>query len=270
MRWFICGGKKKSKISKPTPSPVIESVVFKSAESSKADLFKDSSIPPIPVLTPPTETAVLPPVLPLAVTTSEVKVLPEPFLSPAIFSRRESFHSMIDHEDKTELSSTASPPIPRSVSFSFSSAKLLTPDQIDLLSQPTTLFIITKNVNSNTVLYFRDPDTDDVKVEWRKFEEKSVKKQKQPLKSFENKLAYGFTLQKETGKFKLAAMPKREMHVVGQDTFKRVEGLIDGNLCIIKRIHVTMKNSVFPQVDFLEIFGVDTQSGKELIAKVNP
>lgn len=140
------------------------------------------------------------------------------------------------------------------------------------------LFHIERNKNANIVVYDARvlPDgtlrkKDPVDVYWLKLAEDGERKK---LKRIERKMAYGFKVHdQEVDRLRLdmKADVGRDLFVaVVRDTFRALID-IDGRRAILDHIYIFADESgIMPKVQYLELFGVDLDTGEERYEKYLP
>ena len=140
------------------------------------------------------------------------------------------------------------------------------------------LFHIERNKNANIVVYDARvlPDgtlqkKDPVDVYWLKLAEDGERKK---LKRIERKMAYGFKVHdQEVDRLRLdmKADVGRDLFVAAvRDTFRALID-IDGRRSILDRIYIFADESgIMPKVQYLELFGVDLDTGEERYEKYLP
>ncbi len=140
------------------------------------------------------------------------------------------------------------------------------------------LFHIERNKNANIVVYDARvlPDgtlqkKDPVDVYWLKLAEDGARKK---LKGIERRMAYGFKVQDHEGdrlRLDMKADIGRDVFVAAvRDTFR---ALIDigGRRAILDQIFIfAEEGGILPKVKYLELFGVDLETGEERYEKYLP
>jgi hypothetical protein len=145
-------------------------------------------------------------------------------------------------------------------------------------SEAQRLFHIERNKNANIVVYdaLVLPDgtlrkKDPIEVYWLKLAEDGERK---GLKRIERRMAYGFKVQEQESKQLLLEMKAdidRDILVAAiDDTFGALID-IDGHRSILSRIYIFAEESgMMPKVKYLELFGVDLETGDERYEKYLP
>ena len=143
---------------------------------------------------------------------------------------------------------------------------------------PQRLFHIERNKNTNIVVYDAQvmPDSnlaedDPVIVYWLKLAEGGHRK---GLKGIEKKMAYGFSVESREGN-RLVIEMKAD---VGRNLVVDVhEGAywafmeIDGRQALLEKIYIFAEEKFpIPDVEYLELFGVDVETGDDLYEKLIP
>ena len=148
-------------------------------------------------------------------------------------------------------------------------------------SEPNQIFYIERSSNSNTVVYAAnldshgqiDPDTP-VNAYWRWY---NVDGHKKPLILIERMWAYGVTSVGRDGPhgaitFKLAAVPERKI-ALELDGHGRPEAVMQIGDRRVKLVYVYLQvddSGLWPKVPALDIFGIDTLTGKPLREHIIP
>ena len=167
-----------------------------------------------------------------------------------------------------------------SIALVFTLIAVLAGPLVACADEPITqrLFHIERNKNANIVVYDARvlPDVtltkkNPVDVYWLKLAEDGARKK---LKRIERKMAYGFKVHDHEGdrlRLDMKADIGRDVFVAAvRDTFR---ALIDigGNRAILDRIYIFADESgVMPKVQYLELFGVDLETGEERYEKYLP
>ena len=145
----------------------------------------------------------------------------------------------------------------------------------DLTAQ--RLFHIERNHNANIVVYDALvlpsgdlPEKDPVEVYWVRLAEEGQRKK---LKGIEKKLAYGFKVESREGNrlmLDMVADVGRTVEVGLHDDVYRAFMTIDGHRALLDRIYIFAEGSFKPKVKYLELFGVDVETGGDLYEKLEP
>ncbi|HUE66163.1 MAG TPA: DUF4833 domain-containing protein [Rhizomicrobium sp.] len=137
---------------------------------------------------------------------------------------------------------------------------------------PNQLFYIQRSPNSNTVVYTARLDargdfdsTAPVEAFWRKF---NIDGSKQPLKFVERLMAYGVRVDPiKPGQpitFHIVTLPDRKL-TLALDAQHHPEALlqIDGHTVKLSYVYLqVVEGGLLPKVPSLDLFGIDTTSGK--------
>lgn len=143
------------------------------------------------------------------------------------------------------------------------------------------LFFIQRSSNTNTVIYDANLLSNKalnpkapVHTYWIRYSEKG---QKEELSTIQRTLAYGLytdavTLEPHTYQGYFLAYRKRKF-VVKLDAKGNPIALfpINGRLQILKRVFVSVnESSIIPSVNYIELFGKDQLTGKDVYERFNP
>lgn len=141
--------------------------------------------------------------------------------------------------------------------------------------EPNMLFYIQRSVNSNTVVYAARLDaqgrldqSDPVDVYWRWF---NVDGHRKPLNFIERNMAYGVSLDRHARApnavaFKVEALPERKL-LLRRDSRGGPEALIQIGNHLARLVYVYLQvddRGLMPDVTSIDLFGIDTLSGKAL------
>jgi hypothetical protein len=141
--------------------------------------------------------------------------------------------------------------------------------------EPNMLFYIQRSVNSNTVIYAarvdaqgRPDQSDPIEVYWRWY---NVDGHRKPLNFIERNMAYGVSLDRHTRTpnavaFKVEALPERKL-LLQRDSRGGLEALIQIGNHLARLVYVYLQvddRGLMPDVTSIDLFGVDTLSGKAL------
>ena len=148
----------------------------------------------------------------------------------------------------------------------------------DVAPTPQRLFHIERNKNTNIVVYDAQvlPDSnlaeeDPVIVYWLKLAEGGHRKE---LKGIEKKMAYGFSVESREGNrlvIEMKADVGRNLVVDLHEGVYRAFMEIDGRQALMDRIYIFAKETfLLPSVKYLELFGVDVETGEEVYEKLIP
>ncbi len=141
------------------------------------------------------------------------------------------------------------------------------------------LFYIQRNLNKNTIVYDANFDNDGnlidknpINVYWIRYEEDG---RKMELRNIEKFFAYGVKCKSDKiidKKFsvKLVAYNNRELILIQHEPFKAsINMLIDNKLSELCHIYIYADNSGFwPKVEYIELFGKELYSGKDIYEKI--
>jgi hypothetical protein len=137
--------------------------------------------------------------------------------------------------------------------------------------EPNQLFYIERSVNANTVVYAARMDGDGhldarapVDVFWRWF---NIDGHKKPLNFIERMMAYGVhaTGTAPPVHFSIVPLPEREM-TLALDANRKPQALmkIGGHTVRVVYVYLEVIDGLIPKVPSLDIFGIDTASGKAI------
>lgn len=142
-------------------------------------------------------------------------------------------------------------------------------------NEPNMLFYIQRSVNSNTVIYAAHLDaqghvaqSDPVEVYWRWY---NVDGHRKSLNFFERNLAYGVSLDhrastRKAVAFKVEALPERRLFLE-RDSKGVPQALIQIGDHQARLVYVYLQvddHGLMPDVTSIDLFGIDTVSGKAL------
>ena len=140
------------------------------------------------------------------------------------------------------------------------------------------LFHIERNKNANIVVYDARvmPDSslaaeDPVIVYWIKEAEDN---RIEGLKGVERKMAYGFSVESREGNrliIDMVADVGRDLVVDRHEGGYRAFMEINGSQAMLDKIYIFAKETLMmPKVQYIELYGVDIESGKEAYEKFEP
>lgn len=141
---------------------------------------------------------------------------------------------------------------------------------------PNQLFYLQRTSNTNTIVCELNhkngvPDPDEpIHVFWIRYTDKG---QKEELSFIQRKFAYGIKSQevsKDKYEISFVSYKKYPMYLMkGPDNRYNVYGTINQKQAIVNRIFVKINGGSFwsPNVEYIEIKGVDAANGKELIER---
>lgn len=149
--------------------------------------------------------------------------------------------------------------------------------------EPQRLFFVQRTGNTNTIVY--DANTLDngrhfnpkqpIRVYWLRYDEQG---QVQPLNYIQRTLAYGVEVRKskqpDEYEFNVVSYPKRKIRLLLDGKFQpRAQLQINGREAWLSRVFVKIegkKIGIIPAVKYVELFGVDAESGKAIYEKFIP
>ena len=151
------------------------------------------------------------------------------------------------------------------------------------------MFIITRSKNDNTVVYGakvhggKFAEKDQIEVYWMGFSRKDPhevdpSKLRDDLNWIEKKVAYGASAHKvahsadDEFDVKLVAVPHLKAVMKMHNGHPRLTGLVGGRQCIIIRVYVLAQENMIglPKVIFVNIHGIDLETGEEIVEKITP
>jgi hypothetical protein len=146
--------------------------------------------------------------------------------------------------------------------------------------EPTAqrLFHIERNKNTNIVVYDAQvmPDSslaeeDPVTVYWIKLAEGGHTKE---LKGIEKRMAYGFKVESREGNrlvIDMVAKVGRDLVVDKHEGTYRAFMDINGSQALLEKIYIFAKETLMlPSVKYIELYGVDLETGEEAYEKFKP
>lgn len=145
------------------------------------------------------------------------------------------------------------------------------------VGNPNQLFYLQRNWNTNTIvceLNAKDGivDTDDpVKVFWIRYNDKG---QKEDLSFIQKKFAYGMKttlLEKDRYELRFVSYKNFPMYLMkGNNNKFNVYATINKKLAILQRIFIKLNGGTVwsPKVEYFEIKGIDTTTGKEVVERL--
>ena len=148
----------------------------------------------------------------------------------------------------------------------------------DVAPTPQRPFHIERNKNANIVVYDAQvlPDSnlaeeDPVIFHWLKLAECGHRKD---LKGVERRMAYGFSVESREGNrlvIEMKADVGRNLVVDIHEGVYRAFMEIDGRQALLDKIYIFAKETLFlPSVKYLELYGVDVETGEEVYEKLIP
>ena len=160
--------------------------------------------------------------------------------------------------------------------------------QVELYNDHHVVFVITRSKNDNTVVYSaklhgqKVDENDPIHVYWMGFSRKDPNevdpaKLRDELSWIEKKVAYGATGHRHGNsgdefELKLVAVPSLKAVLKLHDGRPRVTATIGGRDCVFVRVYVMAKENMIglPTVQFVNIHGVDLETGEEIVEKISP
>jgi hypothetical protein len=141
-------------------------------------------------------------------------------------------------------------------------------------AEPNQLFYVQRSPNANTVVYTAKLDAQGnfdsrapVEAFWRKF---NIDGSRQPLNFIERMMAYGVKMgapkQGQPSTFTIAALPQRRL-TLSLDAQHRPQATMTIGTHTVKLVYVYLQvvdGAFVPSVPSLDIFGIDTSSGKAI------
>ena len=143
---------------------------------------------------------------------------------------------------------------------------------------PNQLFYLQRTKNTNTVIYELNKKNglldskNPIHIFWILF---TSNEERQELSSIEKKFAYGITITaigNEEYQFTLVAYPKITLQLKkGADQNHHVYLTLSGKLMILQRTFIKEKEGNFslnPAIEYIDFFGIDVVSGKEINERI--
>jgi hypothetical protein len=164
----------------------------------------------------------------------------------------------------------------------------LIPKQLALYDDHQVVFVITRSKNDNTVVYgarthqHRLDEHEPIEVYWMGFSRKDPhevdpSKLRDDLNWIEKKVAYGASAHKLHGssdefEVKLVAVPHLKVTMKMHGDRPRLTGMIGGHQCYVTRVYVLAQENMIglPKVIFVNIHGIDMETGEEIVEKISP
>lgn len=147
-----------------------------------------------------------------------------------------------------------------------------------LKGNPNQLFYLQRTKNTNTVVYELNKQNGlldskkPIHVFWILF---ASNDERQELSSIEKKFAYGITITSvgnEEYQFTLVAYPKIILHLKkDSDQNYHVYLTLSGKLMMLQRTFIKEKEGGFslsPTIEYIDFFGIDVVSGKEMSERI--
>lgn len=146
------------------------------------------------------------------------------------------------------------------------------------ITQP--LFFMEHSINKNKIYYelqlTKDGAIDSRKpihAYWIMWEKDSTGKLREDMSGIEKKMAYGFKVGTDSSKkvitINLVAFPGRTVTVVQKGNKPRTEVIINGQNAALEKIFIkTLKDKIFPKVDYIELFGRNISTGNDCKEKI--
>ncbi len=157
--------------------------------------------------------------------------------------------------------------------------KLVALERLPEPKENNQLFYLQRDPNENTVIYQLNyingqlSTKEPVKAFWIRYAENGKQKD---LSTIERKFAYGVTaknLPNNEYELRLAADKNMPFYLLKSDKDNQYHVFVKVNqqLVMLKRVFVRVKGGSFwfPKVDYVELRGVDKNTNKELIHKIN-
>jgi hypothetical protein len=154
---------------------------------------------------------------------------------------------------------------------------MATPAAAQIKTSP--LFIMERSKNANVVHYDARLTSDGkldpkepVTVYWVLLAEDGRRKK---LSWIEKKKAYGFTIKRDPSvngyKMTLVAAPKHQITVKKEKDSVHAETVINGRRAILEKMYINASDGLTgPKVRYIEVYGKDLQTGKQLREKMLP
>jgi hypothetical protein len=148
-------------------------------------------------------------------------------------------------------------------------------------NDPNTLFYLQRSTNANTIVYAANMDTrgrldpkNPIEVFWRVFDEDG---RRHGLNRFERIMAYGVSVQPAKGVRDafdgyVVAFPEMQFRVdISESGAPECIVQLNGHRARLLSIYIELdESSVWPRPRFLNIYGMDTQSGRVIREHVEP
>lgn len=144
---------------------------------------------------------------------------------------------------------------------------------------PNQLFYLQRTKNTNTVIYELNKKNglldskNPIHIFWILF---TSNEEHQELSSIEKKYAYGITITaigNEDYQFTLVAYPKITLHLKkDSDKNHHVYITLSGKLMMLQRTFIKEKEGGFslsPTIEYIDFFGIDVASGKEMNERIS-
>jgi len=143
------------------------------------------------------------------------------------------------------------------------------------------LFFMEHSINKNKIYYelqlAKDSAIEPLKpihAFWIMWEKDSTGKLREDMSVIEKRMAYGFKVGTDSSKkfitINLVAFPGRTVTVVqkGKEN-PRAEVIINGRNAVLEKIFIkTLKDKIFPKVDYIELFGKNISTGNDCEEKI--
>jgi len=147
----------------------------------------------------------------------------------------------------------------------------------DPVGEPQRLFRIERNKNANIVVYDAMVDTagnlvekDPVDVYWLKLAEDGERK---GLKGIEKRMAYGFKEKEREGNVLIIEMVAdigRLITIEPKEGEYRALIRINGRQAVLEKVFIFADDGFIPSVEYIELFGTDSETGEEAYQKFLP
>jgi hypothetical protein len=143
---------------------------------------------------------------------------------------------------------------------------------------PNQLFYLQRTKNTNTIIYELNKKNgaldlkNPIHIYWIMY---TSHKEHQQLSTIEKKYAYGITIidkGNEEYQFTLVAYPKINLYLKkGSDQNYHVYLTLSGKLMILQRTFIKEKEGSFslsPSIEYIDFFGINVESGKEMNERI--
>ena len=158
---------------------------------------------------------------------------------------------------------------------------------LDVLNKITSrastndLFFVMKCWNDNLVSYTYDPDSNNIRKEWVSLEPKDrARHESNGNASLRNELSpdeediFGCKVDVIEGSRFIVTMKLKQMLdrtnelILDENDVPSIIGMVDGRICKLKFAYAQMKNTLLPEVDYLNLYGVSLETGKQCVEKI--
>lgn len=148
-------------------------------------------------------------------------------------------------------------------------------------SSTNDLFFVMKCWNDNLVSYTYDPDTNNIVKNWVSLEPKDRTRHesngnsslRNPL-SWEEESIFGCKVDVIEGNRFIVTMNLKQMLdrtnelILDENDVPSIIGMVDGKICKLKYAYAQMKNTLLPEVDYLNLYGESLETGKQCVEKI--